>query len=246
MQKKWITTLLVIMMTGVGVALWNIMARGEINLLITVVIAVPMLTIIACAFYPDFWSWFFLFFGITTAYSACYITAGDWGNHWGSNSALSSLCIPIGNAWLHIHHWTEGIILLGIAVRPIVHCKHMRTDHHRGARALFRYGKRLILIGVLMMSSAGILYAQHFTDSRRSIWCILAWIGAFIGFFLGPVCMSREYHQHTFRVCLAIALGISIGLISSGGVEILQEPAHNTSIPSTLIFFSQGDSRCGL
>lgn len=244
MRGQMITTILAFLMGCVGITLWSVVAQGEINLLISVLIAIPMLTIIACAFYPDFWSWFFFFYGITTAYAVGAVTSGDWGSHWGPHSSLSSVCIPIGSAWLHIHHWAEGMILLGIAVRPIVHYKRLIANHYRGAKALFWYGVRLWMVGGLFMIGAVFLYAQHFTDARRSIWCVLAWSGAFIGPFLGSVCMSREYHSHSFRICLGIGLGVSIGVISSGAIEVLQEMTQKKSVPSTLIFYSDKDERC--
>lgn len=264
MRGGWFTAILTFFMGIVGLVLWRFIASADMNILVSALIVIGILTLIGCAFHGGFSRgflkvmdhWFAIAFCITaliTSHATAAITSGDWGNAWGRTklnpSNLSSLCIPIGEqGWLHIHHWAEGLILLAIVARIIVRFGRLYdgSDRHRREREIWRMGKRLAIISAVLILTGLVLQQMHYTDSRRSLWAIFVWIGSFIGPFLGGACLSREYYRCTFKVCLAIGLGIGLGVTSSGAVEAMQELAHEKQVPSTIIFYTNGpDGRCG-
>jgi hypothetical protein len=264
MRGEWVTVLLTFLMGIVGIVLWSMIARPDANVLVSALIVIGMMTLIVCAFHGGFSRgllkvmdhWFAVAFcitGLITSHATAAITSGDWGNAWRetrlSPSNLSSLCIPIGDqGWLHIHHWLEGLGLLAIVARIIVRFGRLYdgSDRYRREAELWRMGRRLAVIGGALMLAGIVLQQMHYTDSRRSLWAIFVWIGAFIGIFLGGACLSREYYRCTFRTCLAIGLGISLGVTSTGVIEALQELIPEKRVPSTIIFYTYGPgSRCG-
>ncbi len=102
--------------------------------------------------------------------------------------------------------------------------------------ALHRFGLRLVLSMLTLWILAAGMFLSH--PHEISLWAVPLWVGAFLGIVLGMTCLSGAYEAITFRICLAVALGIALGIVTSGGIEAIKDFVQREGVPSALIFFS--------
>jgi hypothetical protein len=235
---------------AVSLVLWRTIVGTNMNILISAVIAIPLLTFIVLSFHDGGWQGIaelsrdwrtltMMWTMLVMTHCIGSIISGDWT----PKAMLASACLQMFGWWVHIHHWAEGLVAVGFAVRLIGHWHRFELAGQKSLSVIRGFGKRC-LYGAAMMGVAAVLTSIWHWEDQQSL--VFLYLGAAVYLvFLGVPCRVNEAGTEAFRICLAMALGTALGIVSSGIMEIIQDHSTLNKVPSTLIFFTDlPDARC--
>lgn len=231
--------------------LWVIMVGRDVNLLISAVISVFLVSYAIEKIDAGALEGFrtvvtrhrgalYSFVGVSiTTFGIVSMLSGDWN----PAHKLQNTCVFIGQAALHIHHWAKGLgdVAWHGDIFDILH----RDDSETRTRAIRLYSERtfrlsgLLAVGTLLVMLTGITTPT----------LLLSFAGQ-AGYFLILAAVTQyttDTKSRWFRIYLAVSIAIALAIAGQGFVSMFRDLVLGGQIPSSLIFWhSEGDPTCAV
>lgn len=225
---------------AIAVGLWIQLIGHNPNVLVSAILCVGLFSFTLEKLDRGAWSGFhravIKFRPATWTFIGAMVSAGmvtmRLNGEWDRMFGMPSTCLMIFGGALHIHHWAKSLAVIAW-LGDLFDILHL-DDAPARDRLIKRYGARTLCLGTVLIVLTSVILVVDYEN--RSLWTDTALHGLYM-IALGAVCRGNHAGGKWFRIYVAAALGIAVGIQLHGDAHIVGEIFSKNGIPSSFIFW---------